>query len=276
MKLLCSIATCVALMAGPALANPDGMTDYTALLTKVDQAEQAWRDRQPTKPFWDDIATQIPGWTDAATWHKERLARAIADLTERAKNANLYLQDFWKMRAMIIDCKCNTEMRILWKKAKNRDATRAQFEYVASLIHERGDAAKEHPDLRQMLQDEINKLMRKYLAGEDVTAMEFNFFADDAARSLLDRAVAWLEDMAVARHATREQFEYVRDLMKDRARIFDESLEMAALLQRVEAELDRLKNPDYFPAGYTREHFLKLKEMCLKKAREFVTFGTPG
>jgi len=276
MKLLCSIATCVALMAGPALANPDGTADYTALLNTVDKAEQAWHDRQPTKPFWDDIASQIPGWTDAATWHKERLARAIADLTERARNANLQLQDFWKMKAMIIDCKCNTEMRILWKKAKNRDATRAQFEYVANLLHERGEAAMEHPDLRQMLQDEIDKLMKRYLAGEDITALQEQFFEDEAVRSLLDRAVAWLEDMAIARHATREQFEYVRDLMKDRARIFNESLEMAALLRRVEAELDRLRNPDYFPAGYNREHFLKLKEMCLKKARDFVTFGTPG
>lgn len=276
MKLLCSIATCLALLSGPALANPDGATDYTNLLNKVDQAEQAWRDRQPTKPFWTDIASQLPGWTDAASWHKERLARAIQDLIERARNHNLHMQDFWKMRAMIIDAKCCTEIRILWKQAKIRDATRAQFEYVANLLEERAEAAKEHPDLRQMLQDEIKKLMKRYLAGEDLAALELQFFDDEAVRSLLDRALAWLADMAVERHATREQFEYVRDLMKDRARVFSESLEMAALLRRVEAEIDRLKNPDYFPAGYTREHFLKLKEMCLKKAREFVVLGTPG
>lgn len=180
------------------------------------------------------------------------------------------------MRAMIIDAKCCTEIRILWKQAKIRDATRAQFEYVANLLEERAEAAKEHPDLRQMLQDEIKKLMKRYLAGEDLAALELQFFDDEAVRSLLDRALAWLADMAVERHATREQFEYVRDLMKDRARVFSESLEMAALLRRVEAEIDRLKNPDYFPAGYTREHFLKLKEMCLKKAREFVVLGTPG
>jgi vacuolar-type H+-ATPase subunit I/STV1 len=272
--LLCSIASCFAMAAMPATAAADGSTDYQALVNTVDQALHAWRADKPTKPYWDDIKSQIPGWTDAATEHKERLARAIQDLIERAKNAQLILEDFWRTKAMIIDCKCNTEVRILWKQAKNRDATRRQFEYVANLLHERGEAAKEHPDMRQLLQDGINKLMKKYLAGEDLTLMETRFFDDEMVRSMLDRAVKWLEDMAVERKATREQFEYVRDLMKDRARIWSEDLEMQALLRRVEAEIERLMGGDLATVGFGREDFLKLREMVLKKAREVVSTPT--
>lgn len=275
--LLSSIAAFLALSAIPASAGTDGRTDYDYFVQQVDAAEAAWRSERPTKPFWQDIKSTLPSWTDAQGAQKERLERAINDLIERAQHAQLIQSDFWRMKAMIIDAKCCTEVRILWKQAKNRDATRQQFEYVANLLEERAEAAKEQPDLRQKLQDGINELMKKYLGGATLTELETDFYDDETVRSMLERAITWLEDMAVKRHATREQFEYVSDLMKDRARVWSEDLEMAALVRRVEAEIERLKNPDFAPAGYTRDHFLKLREMCLKKAREVVSpVGTPG
>jgi predicted metal-dependent hydrolase len=274
MKLLiCTIASCIALTATPATATTVSGTDYTALVQVVDSAEAAWKNDQPTEPYWQDVLSQLPAYGDAQGPNGARLKRAINDLLERARNAHLIIEDFWRAKGMIIDAKCCAEIRGLWKQAKNRKATRAQFMRVAGLLDERADAAKEHPDLRLRLQEAIDKLMKKYLAGEDLMPMETKFFDDESVRAMLDRALAWLEDMAVARQATREQFVYVRDLMRDRARIWSEDLEMKALLRRVEAEIDRLLaiHRKLGAPGFSREDFLKLREMCMKKARMVVS-----
>jgi hypothetical protein len=272
---LLTLASCVALLAGPALSARAPRVDYQDLVNKVKQAEQAFKDAKPVKSAFEDIKSQLPTFDDAEQVKRERLERALDDLIERAKNAQIILEDFWRLQAMIIDAKCCTEVRILWKQAKNRDATRRQFEYVATLLEERAAAAKEHPDLRQMVQEQIDKLMKKYLGGENLSEPEMLIFDDEMVRSLLDRALAWLEDMAVSRHATREQFLYVKDLMTDRARKFSEDAEWRALMERVNAELERLMNRDLATAGFGRDDFLKLREMCMTKARAAMT-GTPG
>lgn len=269
-----TLASCVALFAAPALAAPPRV-DYADLVNKVKQAEDAFKAAKPVKSAFEDIKSQLPTFEDAAADKRARLERAVDDLIERAKNAQIILEDFWRLQAMIIDAKFSTELRILWKQAKNRDATRRQFEYVASLLEERATAAKEHPDLRQMVQEEIAKLMKKYLAGEDLSEPEMLLFDDVQIRSLLDRALDWLEDMAISRHATREQFLYVKDLMTDRARNFSEDLEWRGLMERVNAELERLMNRDFATAGFGRDDFLKLREMCMTKARAAMT-GAAG
>lgn len=269
-----TLASCVALFAAPALAAPPRV-DYADLVNKVKQAEDAFKAAKPVKSAFEDIKSQLPTFEDAAADKRARLERAVDDLIERAKNAQIILEDFWRLQAMIIDAKFSTELRILWKQAKNRDATRRQFEYVASLLEERATAAKEHPDLRQMVQEEIAKLMKKYLAGEDLSEPEMLLFDDVQIRSLLDRALDWLEDMAISRHATREQFLYVKDLMTDRARNFSEDLEWRGLMERVNAELERLMSRDFATAGFGRDDFLKLREMCMTKARAAMT-GAAG
>jgi hypothetical protein len=269
--LLSSIAAGAILIASPPAAAGDNGSDYLVLVQKVQDAQTAWEADRPTKPYWIDIKSTLPAWTDVQSQHMARLQRAIDDLVERAQKASLYLEDFWRMKAMIIDAECCTEVRQLWKMAKIRKATRAQFEYVADLLRQRADAAKEHPDLRQLLQDGIDKLMKEYLAGAALEQVELSSFDDAMVRSMLARAVDWLEGMAIKRQATREQFEYVRDLMKDRARIWSEDLEFQALLARVEAELDRLMNGDFGSAGFGRDDFLKLREMCMQKARAAVS-----
>jgi vacuolar-type H+-ATPase subunit I/STV1 len=277
MKLiLCSLALFLAASAMPASAT-DTRMDYDYFVQKVDAAQAAWEADRPTESYWQDIKSSLPAWTDARTEQRARLERAIDDLIQRAKNANLILCDFWRMKGMVVDCKCSTATRELWKLATLRKATRQQFEHVASLYHERAEAAKEHMDMRAVVQEEILKLTKKYFAGEELTLLQTSYFDDEAVRSMLDRAVAWLEDMAISRHATREQFEYVRDLMKDRARIWSENLEVAALVRRVDAELDRLMSGPFRTASFDRDDFLKLREMCLRKAREFVTgLGATG
>lgn len=277
MKLiLCGLATLLAASLLPARAS-DTRMDYDYFVQKIDTAKAAWDADRPTDSYWADIKSSLPAWVDAKAEQRARLERAIDDLIARAKNAQLIQTDFWRVKGMVIDCKCSTATRELWKLATLRKATREQFERVAALYHERAEAAKEHPDMRALVQEEIQKLMKKYFAGEELSLLETNYFDDEAVRTMLDRALAWLEDMAISRHATREQFEYVRDLMKDRARIWSENLEVAALVRRVEAELDRLMNADFRTASFGRDDFLKLKEMCLRKAREYMSgVGTPG
>jgi hypothetical protein len=272
--LLTGVAACALLAAAPKAAWGGDSVDYQTLVQVVQDARAAW-EADPADPdtssYWADLASTLPTWTDIASTQRARLERAIDDLTRRAKNAQLELQDFWKIEGMIIDAKCCSEVRKLWRAAKGRNATRAQFEYVASLLEERAEAAKEHPDLRQLLQDGIKKLMRMYLAGEALPLAQTNTFDDAMVRSMLDRAVDWLEDKAVERKATREQFEYVRDLMKDRARIWSEDLEFQALVERVEAELDRLLDRALSSQAITRDEFMKLRELCLTRARRAVS-----
>jgi hypothetical protein len=273
MKLTLSAIACAAFLAAPANSMPGTTGEYLGIVNTVKEAEKAFGDAQPTKPYWQDIKSKVDAWTDLDLTKKEQLQRAIDDLIERAQNAAIYMEDFWRMRAKIIDAECSTAIRILWKKAKNRDATRTEFEYVADLLRQRADEAKEAPDLRAMLQKEIEKLMNRYIGGEKIAQVDMSMFDDEAIRSMLDRSIAWLEDMAVKRHATREQFTYVRDLFRDRARIWSEDVEFQTLLRRVEAEIDRLMNRDLTSASFGRDDFLKLREMVLKKARDVVSSG---
>ena len=272
--LLTGVAACALLAAAPRAAWGDDSVDYQTLVQVVQDAQSAW-EADPADPdtssYLADLASTLPTWTDIESAQRARLERAIEDLTRRAKAASLELEDFWKLEGMIIDAKCCSEVRKLWRAAKGRDATRAQFEYVANLLEERADAAKEHPDLRKLLQDGIKKLMRMYLAGEALPLAQTTTFDDVMVRSMLDRAIDWLEDKAVERKATREQFEYVRDLMKDRARIWSEDLEFQALVERVEAEIDRLLERALASQAITRDEFLKLRELCLSRARRAVS-----
>jgi hypothetical protein len=264
---LLGLASCLALFSGTSVSAADPAVDYLVLVGKVKEAQKAFEANKPTEPIFQDIKSTLPAFQDAAQDKRERLQRAIDDLIERAKHASLILEDFWRLQAMIIDAKCCTAIRQLWVEAKERKATREQFERMCELLRQRADAAKEHPDLRQMLQNEINKLMKRYLASEKIADIEYTLVDDETIRVLLDRGLAWLEDMAVKRHATREQFLYVKDLMMDRARKFSEDVEWRGLMQRVDAELERLMNRDLSTSGFSREDFAKLREMCMTKAR---------
>jgi hypothetical protein len=273
---LFNLTTCMVMLAGPAMARPDAVASHTELVNKVKEAERAFQDARPFKSYFVDIKSQLPTFSDAEQAKREKLERAIDDLLERAQNAQLILEDFWRIQAMIIDAKVCAEIRVLWKQAKSREATRTQFEYVAGLLRERADAAKEHPDLRQMVQDEMDKLMKRYLGGATPTDIELALVDDETARSLLDRGLEWLEKMAIKRQATREQFLFVKDLMMYRARNFSEDVEWRGLMERVNAELDRLMNADLHTASFSRDDFLKLREMCMRKAREVMTGKVPG
>lgn len=264
---LFSLATCLGLLAAPAAAAP-ATSDYTQLVQLADQAEQAFSASRPFDAFLTQLQAEVPNFVDADLSKREHLQKAVDELIVRAKNARPGLEDFWRIKGMVIDAKCSTAIRQLWKEAKYRKATREQFEYVANLLRERADAAKEHPDLRALVQAELDKLMKRYLASEEISDLEYAFVQDEAIRSMLDRALFWLEDMAKKRHATREQFQYVKALMVERARNFSENAEWRRLMSRVESELDRMMNRDLSTVAFDRAEYEKLREMLMKKARE--------
>lgn len=264
---LFSLATCLGLFAAPAAAAPS-TSDYTQLVQIIDQAERAFSASQPFDTYLAQFQAEVPNFVDADLTKREHLQKAIDELIERAKKAQPQLEDFWRMKGMTIDAKCSTAIRQLWKEAKGRKATRQQFEYVANLLRERADAAKEHPDLRALVQAEIDKLMKRYLDSESISDLEYAIVQDETIRSMLDRALFWLEEMAKKRHATREQFLYVKTLMIERARNFSENAEWRRLMSRVESELERMMNRDLSTVAFDRAEYEKLREMLMKKARE--------
>jgi hypothetical protein len=273
-SIILSLASCVAMLAAPALATSAPLADYQYFVNKIKQAEDAFTADKPVEPALQDIKSTLPTFADAEQAKRERLARAIDDLLVRAKSASLILDDFWRLKAMVIDAKASTELKNLWRDAKARSATREQFEYVATLLGERADAAKEQPDLRQLVQDQIRKLMKEYLGGATLSEPAMVAFDDTAVRSLLDRAMSWLETMAVSRHATDEQLLYVKDLFTDRAKLLSADPGISALKKRVDAEIDRLISLNVGTAGFGREDLHKLRQMVMTKARAAVAVPT--
>lgn len=268
---LLGIASCLTLSIA---ANAAPRVDYLELLGKAKEAEKAFDDAKSPERYLQDIRSSLPTFGEADQGARERLQRVIDDLLERAKKANLAREPFWELQAQIIDAKCSTAIRDLWLQMKQRHATVDQFERVADLYRQRAEAAKEHPDFSKMVQEQIDKLKKRYLASESISPWDTSMVDDATIVSMLDRGLAWLEDMAVKRHATREQFEYVRDLMKQRARNFSENVEWRGLMQRVDAELDRLMNRDLSSSGFGRDDFAKLREMCMTKAEG--AYGKPA
>ena len=99
--------------------------------------------------------------------------------------------------------------------------------------------------------------------------LELAVFDDQLVKSRLDRALAWLEECACARVASREQFLYVKDLMTDRARIWSEDLEFQAHVEFVKEQIDRLMDRALM-AEVTRDEFARLREYCMVRARAAV------
>jgi hypothetical protein len=266
MKAMLSGALCCALLAGAATTTPDlGV----AIELKLDQAEEAFNDGRPSKPFFVDAKDLVDQWSDAKTEARERLLRAIDDLIARAEYAKLHMTDTMRMKAMVIDVRLDRDLRILWQLAKDREATREQFMLVVDTLRHRAEVAKQPPDITAGLNEALDKLMEKAKETGLIVPLELAVFDDQLVKSRLDRALAWLEECACARVASREQFLYVKDLMTDRARIWSEDLEFQAHVEFVKEQIDRLMDRALM-AEVTRDEFVRLREYCMVRARAAV------
>ena len=272
MKNVLMSALAGALMLGAAsVANAESPIDFGVQLEqKVDQLQAAYDAKKPTKPYFVDLGSLVDQWGDADEITRKRLKRAMDDLMVRCERAKMQMADTMRLKAMIIDARLDRDLRLLWKQAMKRGATRADFERVAELLRHRAEVAKQPDDISQRVNNAMLDLMKKAKEGGTLTTLEMSTFEDDLMKVRLDRALAWLEEMAVARNASREQFLYVKDLMMDRARIWQEDVEFQNAVNHVLRELDQLMDRA-LQAGLNRSEIQRLRDMCMCRARNAVT-----
>jgi len=262
MVFLSSLAAC-ALLTSPALPVDLGL----ALEAKVDQVEVAYTAKRPVEPIFTDMRSLVDQWSDQNEITRERLNRAMADLEARCARAKMAIGDTMRLKTQVIDARLDLELRLLWKEAIKRDATREEFDRVADLLRHRAEVAKEPPDISQRVNDMLDKLMQKAKDSGTLTTMEMSVFEDENVKARLDRALAWLEELAVERNATREQFLRVKDLMDDRARIWQKDVEFQTLVAHVKQEVDHMMERIMQSGTVDRAEFERLREMCMTRAR---------
>jgi hypothetical protein len=266
MKLFIGSLMACALLTSPGLSFDLGIQ----LEADVDAVGVAFEAKQPVKPYFTDMRSLVDQWSDQNEVTRDRLQRAIADLEARCANAKMQLADTMRLKAQIIDARCDVELRILWKRAVNGDASRADFERVADLLRHRAEVAKQPPDLSRQVQEALDDLMLRAKEVGVLTTLELSIFEDQVVQLRLDRALAWLEELATERNATREQFLRIKDLMSDRARLWAKDLEFQALVERVQEQVDQMMDRILKSGVVDRSEFERLRTECMTRARAAV------
>lgn len=270
-KLLSGVTISLFLAAAPALAATPVSTDVgVALEEKVTEVWKVYQDQGPIDPLFTDMRSMLKNWGDADEVTRKRLDRAMEDLLNRCNRAKLVMGDTARLKAMIIDARVDRYLRLLWKEAVKRGATREQFNEIVTLLRHRAEVASQPTDISKRVHNAMMELMEKAKEGGTLTMLEMSSFEDELVKARLDRAIAWLEDAAVERNATREQFLYVRDLLTARARIWQKDIEFQNLVNELKRELEQL-NERAMNAGLTRAEFMRFRERCLSRARGVVS-----
>jgi hypothetical protein len=262
------------LLGAPSDAKDSGSIDLGIQLEQtVVQLQEAYEGSQPTKPYFVELSALADQWTDMDEVMRKRLQRAISDLMARAELAKLRTIEMLRLRAMVIDVRLDRDLRMLWKQALAREATREDFQRMVDLLNHRAKAAMQPDDITQRLNTALDNLMKKAQGGGTLTVLEMSGFQDEMVKARLDRALAWLEEMALERDATREQFLYVKDLMTDRARIWQEDIEFQNAVNHVLRQLDELMARGV-EGGLDRADLQRLRDSCMCRARGAVTSST--
>ena len=262
MGFLSGLAAC-ALLSSPAPPVDLGL----ALEHMVDHVELAYSANRPVKPVFTDMRSLVEQWGDQDAVTRERLLRAIADLEARCARAKMALADTMRLQAQVTDARLDLELRRLWTAARERGATRAELERVADLLRHRAEVAKQPPDISRRVDAAFQELKVKAGKAGALTATELSAFEDVDVMARLDRALVWLEELAVERRATREQFLRVSDLMDDRARIWQKDTELQNHVAQVKQQVDRLMDRIMQSGTVDRAEFERLRETCMTRAR---------
>ncbi len=280
-----------------------------------------WEERWKASGAAD--AAPTPDEVDLAA----RFRRAIDALEQRAATQGLgreeftALRDAWVARARLaaaartpapdadpLEARFERALADLERKALARGASREDFVRVRSLWEERARAAQgggaAEPgsvDLDARFQRALAALEQRALAGQ-VTRADFEALramwiararraagtdvpaaAEASIETRFERALADLEAKAVARQATREDWQRVKDLLAARARhaVFSNASPAGggdgaatALADQLASALARLEQR---AAGgeLTRGEFQSLRDMLITRARQAVP-ETPG
>ncbi len=243
----------------------------------IDQLQQKAADRDASREAYEharDLLKQraraaMTAGYDKADTDAERLTRALDRLEGRAARAALDAKEYDRYRIRVVDSRLDRAIAWLEQKARDRGATREQFQNAVALLEKRAQLSKKVgsrlPSIREALSSKISALQAK---AAEITAPEALSFGADIVDTRLERALAWLEEKALERKATREDFDRVRDILVDRA---DLAMRIDAtapdLRQRWLDAVARLEERAK-EAGLTREDFLELRDALTKRAAE--------
>lgn len=202
---------------------------------------------------------------------RARLQAYIDALQEKAKTAAVDEAQLAFLQDQIIDARMDRYLNWLQKQALARFATREDYNRVLEVLKERGEAAKAQNDpdfaaMRDRWSKEIDALQAR-AATAAPTQKEFDTLREQIIDARLDRALTILEKLALARGATRAEFNAVRDMLIERAEAAkstgSESATQLASYQSALADLEKRA----LNGEATREQFAAVKAQLVTRAR---------
>ena len=263
--ILLTFAAAGALLTGSATAG-ETAPDLIVIQQKLQDVEQAIAAQKPAVATLDEITAEIRTWDEITQDRRERLLAAMEDLKARARARYLDVMDVLTMRARVIDAKLDGYLDELVVAARERNATREQFDHVLELLEMRRRIATTPPDLKAMVDEQVELMKNRFRDATPIEPTQAALMADEIARVSLDRALNWLADQAEKRHVTREQFAHVKERLQRRARIWNEDREFREHVAFMQDQIDRLMDRA-IQCDLDRAEILALRDGLLRRAR---------
>lgn len=208
--------------------------------------------------------------TDRQRTLRERWKAKVDELEQRARESLVDEPELGRWQRDLIDLRQDRAFDALAEHALARSATREHWAAVRAALEARAEAAKNDPETgasKQRLLASLAELEER--AGRSVpAASDFDAWRDLAISERLERALAELEELALARKATRADFARASDALADRVQAAkDSDPESAAWHAKLQAALDDLRERAA-RGDVSRDEFKALREKLVSRARK--------
>lgn len=201
---------------------------------------------------------------------KTRLVATVEDMQQRAE-ADLFDADsLARVREDVLESRAERALAWLEERARARQATRAEFDYAASLFAARLARAQGDGQAETAARERWNKFVadaRTHHESGGASPADFATLREELIASRLERSLGWLEERALARSSTRSDFARVKAALEDRAAAASGGGPGSDELQRLQNALAKLQERAQSGA-ITREDFKSIAEKLIGKARE--------
>ena len=262
--LMLTVAAC-ALLASSATAG-ESNPDLIVIQQKLGTIEEAVAAQKPTARLLDEVTDDIQYWDEVTQKRRELLLAAMEDLKVRARARYLDVMDVLTLRTRVVDAKLDGYLDEFIAEARERNATREEFEQVLELLEMRRSIATTPPDLAAMVDEQVELMKKRFRDATPVDPTQAALLADEITRVSLDRALGWLVYQADKRHVTREQFLLVKERLERRARIWSEDREVREHVAFMQDQIDRLMDRA-MQCDLTEEEIVALRDGLLRRAR---------
>ncbi|MCC6409747.1 MAG: hypothetical protein IT453_21510 [Planctomycetes bacterium] len=259
----------------PATERPAFVQEGEPVDRALDALAQALQAHSAPRPAFEALIEALEAEAKAhasearAQTLRDRLRAVVEELRSRAEAGLFDADALARLREDVLDARAERALAWLEERAVARHATRAEFERVGALLEARLARATEQPDADGNSRERWKKLVADVQARQDAggaTAADFVALREELVASRLERALAWLEQKALARGATRVDFARVRAALEDRAAAAG-AVGGGDELERLQKALAKLEERA-LNAEITRDEFREVAQKLIGKARE--------